>query len=94
MEALDPKNNQEVDAYSSDDEPLQEEEDNKPEYKNIIYHDSNSQVGAEERYISENKEIGRDIKGAKTSRITQISPKGSIINKAFKSKSSLMSIFP
>mmetsp|Transcript_7142 Transcript_7142/g.8041 ORF Transcript_7142/g.8041 Transcript_7142/m.8041 type:complete len:129 (-) Transcript_7142:26-412(-) len=65
-----------------------------PSYKNIIYHDTNSQLGVENRYVSENKEIGGDQKHKHKVKTTISSPRGTLINPTYKAKSSLMTIFP
>ena len=95
MNDLDPHKNNEVEQISSDDEPLPPPvNDKKDERNNIIYHDSNSELGLEDRYVSENKEIGRDVKGYNTTRNADHSPKGAIINKTFKFRPSVMTVFP
>lgn len=66
-----------------------------PQYKNLLYHDSDSQVGTQDRYVSEMRAMGNDTRPLKKEYQTaQASPKRPIINKALREKSTVMSVFP
>ena len=92
---LEPKRHQEVEEESSSIPPTPPPETTNPKkYKNLIYHDSNSQLGQEDRYTSENKQIGRAVHSPREQTQTTKPATRSIMNKAFKHKSSLMSVFP
>jgi hypothetical protein len=86
------------DVSSDDNEPPVLDKNapkTKAEYSNFMYHDSDSQFGIENRYLSEMKEIGRNIKPSEYAATTSgRSPKTTVINNQIKLKSSLLSVFP
>lgn len=99
MASLAPRGRQDFDEISSDgnEPPVIEKHapKAKAEYRNFMYNDTNSQVGVEDRYVSEMKEIGREIAKTSNAALTsRRSPIASIINKKYKQKSSRMTVFP
>ncbi|CAI2377050.1 unnamed protein product [Moneuplotes crassus] len=62
--------------------------------RNLIYHDSDSQAGLIDRYVTENNEIGRKLEKRNTASSPHLPSESKIINKVFKNKPSLMTIFP
>lgn len=68
---------------------------NDPDYYNLLYHDSESQMGGTGRYLSEMREIGKDIRHPhQVSKTTQPSPRTTVFNNTFKQKSSVRAVFP
>jgi hypothetical protein len=86
------------DASSDDNEPPVVDKNapkTKADYSNFMYHDSDSQFGIENRYLSETKEIGRDFKPTNYAPTKSgQSPRTNVMNNKIKLKSSILSVFP
>uniref|UniRef100_A0A7S3JNB3 Uncharacterized protein n=1 Tax=Euplotes harpa TaxID=151035 RepID=A0A7S3JNB3_9SPIT len=91
---LDPLNKNKEEATSEVSETKQELKARDPDYYNLLYHDTDSQLGVEDRYVSENRAMGRDAKHFGTNHMMTMSPRSTIINKKFKNKKTIMTVFP